>query len=207
MGDLLRVFTVALAAVFILGCAGPEPSGPKKMMADLNQELTVCQKERSALAKETLAAQEQLAALKKEEQSGIKRLQNENLSLSLQVKELNEQMARNQKDAAIATLEKKVAAESKAPAPSTATAKARIKVLSGDGQVSSAKQLSAKVSSLGYKVDMVGKADRSTFRGTTVYYMESVKADALKIGKALNATARPLTWKSEFNIIVVSGKK
>jgi len=215
--SLKIIFTLFLAVVF-LGCSGPQKTTvPPKMMAELNEELGRCQAERKALAREAVSLNEQLDALKKDKPDA-KKLESENLALTLKVKELNEQLEKTKKDAAIAAIERKLDAE-KPPGASTkrsaslnlsqasAKSKARIKVLSGDGQMSSAKQISASLSSMGYRVAKVDKAGRTDFKRTTVYYAPDVKSDAMDIAGRLNAEARALTWKSEFNIIIVSGRQ
>ena len=60
---------------------------------------------------------------------------------------------------------------------------------------------------MGYRVAKVDKAGRSDFKLTTVYYAPDMKSAAMDIAGRLNAEARPLTWKSEFNIIIVSGRQ
>ena len=215
--SLKTIFTLFLAVVF-LGCSGPQKTTvPPQMMAELNDELARCQAERKALAREAVSLNEKLDALKKDNPDA-KKLESENLALTLKVKELNEQLEKTKKDAAIAAIERKLGAEKPAGAgtkssaglntsQASAKSKVRIKVLSGDGQVSSTKQISASLSSMGYRVAKVDKAGRTDFKRTTIYYAPEVKSDAMDIAGRLNAEVKALTWKSEFNILIVSGRQ
>ncbi|MEN6465088.1 MAG: LytR C-terminal domain-containing protein [Syntrophaceae bacterium] len=211
MGTFLKTVLVLVMVVSFLGCASvkKDNSGCQQMLRDVHQDLVQCRGENAALAK----AKDELAVVKKEEQAGIKRLQNENIALSLQVKELQDQLDKSKKDAAIAAVEKKIAAQgvaqspAKASAPAAAKSKNRIKVLYGNGKPASAKKLSAKLSSLGYKVEKTGSAARSNYRHNMVYYAKDAKPAAQKLAKQLKAESKPLTWKSEFNIVVVAGGK
>lgn len=83
----------------------------------------------------------------------------------------------------------------------------KIKVLSGNGKISSAKALSAKLTELGYRVENVGMAPRSDFKTNTVYYAPEYQNEAKHMAAQLGSDAmcRPLTWSSAFHIIVVSG--
>jgi hypothetical protein len=83
----------------------------------------------------------------------------------------------------------------------------RIKVLSGDGKIDSARQMAKRVTAMGYKVENVGMADNSDYPASTIYfapkYNQEAKTLAKKLGK--ETITKPLSWKSVFNIIVVTG--
>jgi len=84
----------------------------------------------------------------------------------------------------------------------------RIKVLTGDGKLASAAQMAEIVTAMGYKVEKVDKAPTADFSRHTVFYAPDSRKDAENITKRLggNAVAKPLSWPSIFNIIVVAGK-
>jgi hypothetical protein len=179
------------------------------MLRDLKEDLAQCQAEKETLARDA-------AVVKKEEQAGIKRLQQENIALTLQVKELQEQLDKSKKDTADVAAKKAPAevetkaSEAKAPKANDVKAsksKTRIKVLWGNGKPASAKKLAAKINSLGYKVEKTGSAARQNYKANMVYYSKDAKPAAQKLARQLKAEARPLTWKSEFNILVVAGGK
>ncbi|MHB8909536.1 MAG: LytR C-terminal domain-containing protein [Syntrophales bacterium] len=86
---------------------------------------------------------------------------------------------------------------------------ATIKVLAGDGDIASARGLAKQLGKMGYRVKLVDRAPRSDFEVTTVYYGADHRAAAETMAKRLGggATARPLTWSSSFDIIVVTGRQ
>ncbi|MHB8771833.1 MAG: LytR C-terminal domain-containing protein [Syntrophales bacterium] len=85
----------------------------------------------------------------------------------------------------------------------------KVKILAGDGNIASAKALSAKLGKMGYRVKSVDKAPRSDFDATVVFYGSEHRAAGEAMAKRLGGgtAARPLTWSSSFDIIVVSGRK
>jgi seryl-tRNA synthetase len=83
----------------------------------------------------------------------------------------------------------------------------RIKVLSGDGKIDSARQMAKRVASMGYKVESVGMADNSDYPASTVYFAPKYNKEAKTLAKKLGkeTITKPLSWKSVFSIIVVTG--
>ncbi len=97
--------------------------------------------------------------------------------------------------------------ESPAPKKTAGLKSLRIKVLSGDGKADSAKKMAKRITSMGYKVEGVGMAQSTDYPANTVYFAPKYKAEAktlaAKLGK--ETIAKPLSWKSVFNLIVVTG--
>lgn len=99
-----------------------------------------------------------------------------------------------------------------APAPKPAERKdedvkpMRLKVLSGNGKMSTAKQMSARLKKLGYKVEVVGMATTPDYATDTIYYKPGFEKQASGIAKKIGGRAitKPLTWSSVFDIIVVA---
>ena len=62
---------------------------------------------------------------------------------------------------------------------------------------------------MGYRVKLTDRAPRSDFEVTTVYYGTDYRASAETMAKRLGggAVAKPLTWSSSFDIIVVTGRQ
>jgi hypothetical protein len=83
----------------------------------------------------------------------------------------------------------------------------RIKVLSGDGKIDSARQMAKRITSMGYKVENVGMADNSDYPASTIYFAPKYNKEAKDLAKKLGkeTITKPLSWKSVFNIIVVTG--
>lgn len=86
--------------------------------------------------------------------------------------------------------------------------KLRIKVLSGDGDLNSAQEMSKRLGEMGYKIELIHYAPRSNFLHTTVYaapeYQNEAKRLVLTLGG--NTVYKPLTWPSIFDLIVVTVK-
>ena len=118
------------------------------------------------------------------------------------------------KDQVSALKDKSTAFEEKAAAQTAvaekgAGAKAlRLKVLSGNGKISSAQAMSKKLKALGYRVEDTGLASRTNYRVHTVYYAAGYKSQAQRIAAQLGSgtVSSPLTWPSVFNVIVVAGR-
>ncbi|NPV04626.1 MAG: hypothetical protein HPY67_07830 [Syntrophaceae bacterium] len=83
----------------------------------------------------------------------------------------------------------------------------RLKVLSGDGKIDSARRMAKRLTALGYKVENVGMAESSDYPANTVYFAEKYKKEARALAGRLgkDTIVKPLTWKSVFNLIVVTG--
>jgi hypothetical protein len=82
----------------------------------------------------------------------------------------------------------------------------RIKVLSGDARLSSARNLALQLQKLGYIVDRIDLAPKS-FPETTVFYAAGLESHGSEMAAQLpGSVKKPLTWKSVYDIIVVSGK-
>ncbi len=84
----------------------------------------------------------------------------------------------------------------------------RLKVLSGNGKISSAQSMSRKLKAFGYRVEDTGLASRTNYRVHTVYYAAGYKGQAQRIAAQLGSgtVTAPLTWPSIFNVIVVAGR-
>lgn len=85
--------------------------------------------------------------------------------------------------------------------------KLRVKVLSGNGKMSSARAMSEKLKKLGYEIENTGLAPRSNFDVVTLYFAPDYKSEAQHVATQLGggAIAKPLTWPSGFHVIVVTG--
>lgn len=83
----------------------------------------------------------------------------------------------------------------------------KIKVLAGDGDIASARSLAKRLSKRGYRVTRVDQAPRSDFKVNTIFFGTKYKTAAAALAKQLGkgAIAKPLSWPSIFNIIIVTG--
>ncbi len=84
---------------------------------------------------------------------------------------------------------------------------AKIKVLAGDGNIASARNLSKQLGKMGYPVKLLDKAKRSDYKVNTIYFGPGYQTTAATLAKKLGngAVSKPLTWQSACNIIVVTG--
>ena len=86
--------------------------------------------------------------------------------------------------------------------------KLEIKVLSGDGDLNSAKEMANKLTMLGYKVRLIHHAPRSTFLRNTVFFAPEFENEGKRLVSELgnNTRLKPLTWHSIFDLVVVTGR-
>jgi hypothetical protein len=146
----------------------------------------------------------------------------DDLSLQMKLFEEEEQRATAAKETGSAQVKKGALTEDKSVAAPKQIARKEpaetqsprqknltIKVLSGDGDIASAKNLSNRLGKMGYRVKLIDKAPRSDFNGTVVYYGNEHRASAETMAKRLGGgtATRPLTWSSAFDIIVVTGRR
>ena len=86
--------------------------------------------------------------------------------------------------------------------------KLRVKVLCGDGDLSSGKEMAKKLKNMGYQIELFGYAPRSNFFRNTVFFAPKFENEAKRLVLSLggNAITKPVTWSSIFDLIVVTGK-
>ena len=84
--------------------------------------------------------------------------------------------------------------------------KLKIKVLTGDGNLNSAKEMAKRLRGLGYNIKLIDRAPRSNFTTSTVYYAPDAKNEAERLMSSLdgNLILKPISWSSIFDIIVVA---
>jgi FtsZ-binding cell division protein ZapB len=84
----------------------------------------------------------------------------------------------------------------------------KIKVLSGDGNLSSAQEMAKKLRSMGYSIKVIDLAPQSNFSRDTVYFTSRSHQQAKLLLSRLgsNAILKSLTWPSAFDLIIVTGK-
>lgn len=87
--------------------------------------------------------------------------------------------------------------------------KIKIKILSGDGKLNSAKNLAKTLQSLGYSINRVALAPSTKYSKTFVYYAKDYKREGMELTEHIgkDSQLRPLSWKSIFDIIIVTKNK
>ena len=73
--------------------------------------------------------------------------------------------------------------------------KLRVKVLCGDGDLSSAKEMAKKLKNMGYQIELFGYAPRSNFFRNTVFFAPKFENEAKRLVLSLggNAITKPVT--------------
>jgi chromosome segregation ATPase len=201
----LMVFVMALSGCMVTKSAyvqkEEEANTLAKTVSDLeqkNKELTArnekLQAESGALNKQ-LAAKDDLLQKKSEE---IARQDAKQAAMVNEVERMKGQQAKS-READIK--------ESPAAGKSAGLKSIRMKVLSGEGKIDSAKRMAKRLTAMGYKVESVAMAENADYPANTIYFTEKYKKEAKTLASKLgkNTIVKPLTWKSVFSIIVVTG--
>jgi septal ring factor EnvC (AmiA/AmiB activator) len=201
----LMVFVMALSGCMVTKSAyvqkEEEANALTKTVSDLdqkNKELTArsekLQAENSDLKKQ-LAAKDDLLQKRSED---IARQDAKQAAMVNEVDRMKAQQAKS-READIK--------ESPAAGKSAGLKSIRMKVLSGDGKIDSAKRMAKRLTAMGYKVETVGMAESTDYPANTVYFTAKYKKEAKTLASRLgkDTIVKPLTWKSVFSIIVVTG--
>lgn len=201
----LMVFVMALSGCMVTKSAyvqkEEEANTLAKTVSDLdqkNKELTArnekLQAESGDLNKQ-LAAKDDLLQKKSED---IARQDAKQAAMVNEVERMKAQQAKS----GVANIK-----ESPAAGKSAGLKSIRMKVLSGEGKIDSAKRMAKRLTAMGYKVESVAMAENADYPANTVYFTEKYKKEAKTLASRLgkNTIVKPLTWKSVFNIIVVTG--
>ena len=95
------------------------------------------------------------------------------------------------------------------PMPPVTTTKSSmtVKVLTGTGDIRSAKMLAQTLRTSGYYVAVVDYSASDIFQNT-VFYASGYRNEALNLSRLMgkNTIVKPLTWDSIFSLIVVKGQ-
>ncbi len=134
----------------------------------------------------------------------MKRLREEKERVSERNRELKEKLAELQQSL-------KAASSSKEPASvkeEKDIGDLKIKVLSGDGNLNSAKVTAKRLEREGYKIKLIDYAPRSNFSKNVVYFKPKYEREARNLLSFLDVDTitKPLSWASMYHIIVVTGR-
>jgi myosin heavy subunit len=164
-------------------------------VAELDRRNKELQAENSELKKQ-VAAKDDLLQKKSED---IARQDAKQADMVNEMDRMKAQLAKSRE----AAVEERPAAKK----PERLNTSIRIKVLSGDGKIDSAKKMAKRIHSLGYKVETVGMSEHTDYPANTVYFAPTHKAQAKSLASKLGkeTITKPLSWKSVFNLIVVTG--
>ncbi len=126
------------------------------------------------------------------------------------LKEDNQRITEENENFKKKSADTQVKAKTSAPASQKAAkgiGSLKIKVLSGDGNFNSAKEMAKKLRKSGYTIQLVDQAHRSDFKKTTIYFAPKFKYEAKRLMSKLggNPALKSLSWPSKFNLIIVTG--
>jgi hypothetical protein len=202
---ILCIITLAFCLA-TSGCAGLDLSGKntteelqrsKASIAQLNDQIASVNKELTLLKAEVQKMKEEEAArketsMKEKEASVAETVKKE------QVKEVD----MLKRDEIKKSSDEKQALEGKG----TSLKNLKVKVLSGNGKLPTARQMSKRLITMGYSVADIGTAARTDYTVNTIYFAPDYKAEAQRLAAQLGGKtiAKPLTWSSVFHIIVVA---
>lgn len=84
----------------------------------------------------------------------------------------------------------------------------KIKVLSGDGNLDSAREMAKKLRKIGYMIKTIHSSQRK-FSRNTIFFAPEFQNEARSLAPSLGGTPvlKPLTWSTIFDLIVVTGIK
>ncbi|MEE8299670.1 MAG: hypothetical protein V3R28_00015 [Desulfatiglandales bacterium] len=218
----LIILILHLGFVF-QGCAlleylGGSPKGEVERFKMTEEEMW---NEMERLETENVDLQSQINALREENQRIRDEKEKEMAGMKDENEALNEQINMLKEESQRASDENQVLAnkltdlqeESKAISSESDElkrdiGKLKIKVLSGDGNLNSAKAMAKRLMKMGYKIGAILYAPRSDFSQDTVYFAPKFQEDAKRLLPSLgsNAISKPLTWPSIFDLIIVTGK-
>ncbi|HUH66684.1 MAG TPA: LytR C-terminal domain-containing protein [Syntrophales bacterium] len=191
------VFTLILCLV-TAGCAAlnyPDKNAEdlqrsKASIAQLNEQVASLNKEITLLKSEVQKMKDAEAAPVSEEKGTV--------SEKEKVKEVDI----SKKDEVKKPAEESPAAEAKV----TSIKDLKVKVLSGNGKLATARQFSKKLIAMGYRVEDIGNASRADYKANTIYFASNFKKEAQSLAARLGdkTVVKPLTWSSVYHIIVVA---
>jgi hypothetical protein len=166
-------------------------------MAAVNKELTLLKSEVQKM-KEAEAAMNDSSVAGEENTSEEKEAAVSETGKKEQVKEVDISKRDEMKKSA----DEKQAVEGK----ETSLKDLKVKVLSGNGKLPTARQMSKRLIAMGYRVEDIGTATRTDYTVNTIYFASDYKTEAQRLAARLggNTIAKPLTWSSVFHIIVVA---
>ena len=195
------------------GCAGLDISGrntteelqrSKASIAQLNEQIASMNKELTLLKSEVQKIKEAEAATKDSAVAGETGTSKEKEAAVSETgkKDQVKEVDISKRDEIKKSADEKQAVEGK----ETSLKNLKVKVLSGNGKLPTARQMSKKLIGMGYRVADIGTASRTDYTVNTIYFASDYKEEAQRLAARLGGKtiAKPLTWSSVYHIIVVA---
>jgi len=201
------------ALEYVDGSSNDEIEKFKMSEDEMWKELKKARNENAQLKDQVTALQEQNQRIRDENRLKIGLMTGQTESLDEQIVTLKEENQRLT-DENQALLQKAASRQEEYGAPASkpydleCLQGLNIKVLSGDGDLSSATEMAKMLRGKGCAIKSVQHAPRSNFLHTTVYSTPECQEKARRIVSFLGSDTiyKQLTWRSVFDIIVVTGK-
>ena len=215
---MIRVYIIILIfqlGVIFQGCAAlkcldgslkKEVEALEMSKGQLSNEVESFKAENSDLQKQIDALQEENQRIKDEHGNKIAKLSDENQVLNEQISTLREEKKRIGGENQI--LKEKLTTFSLQNELKRDRETLKIKVLSGDGNLYSAKEMREKLKSMGFQIEFIDYASSPNYPQNTVYFKPKLQNEAKQLASHLggNTISKPLSWSSIFDLIVVTGR-
>jgi hypothetical protein len=176
----------------------------KASIAQLNEQMAAVNKELTLLKSEVQKMKEAEAAMNDSSVAGEENTSEEKEAAVSETgkKEQVKEVDISKRDEMKKSADEKQAVEGK----ETSLKDLKVKVLSGNGKLPTARQMSKRLIAMGYRVEDIGTATRTDYTVNTIYFASDYKTEAQRLAARLggNTIAKPLTWSSVFHIIVVA---
>jgi len=208
----LCIFTLVFCLA-ISGCAALDFSGrntteelqrSKASIAQLNEQMASVNKDLTLLKSQVQKMKEAEAATKDSSVAGETGVPKEKEAAVSEAgkKEQVKEVDISKRDEMKESADEKQSVEGK----ETSLKNLKIKVLSGNGKLPTARQMSKKLIEMGYRVGDIGTANRADYAVNTIYFASDYKTEAQRLAARLGGKtiAKPLTWSSVYHIIVVA---
>lgn len=208
----LCIFTLVFCLA-ISGCAALDFSGrntteelqrSKASIAQLNEQMASVNKDLTLLKSRVQKMKEAETATKDSSVAGETGTPKEKEAAVSETgkKEQVKEVDISKRDEMKKSADEKQAVEGK----ETSIKSLKIKVLSGNGKLPTARQMSKKLIEMGYRVGDIGTATRADYAVNTIYFASDYKTEAQRLAARLGGKtiAKPLTWSSVYHIIVVA---
>ena len=175
--------------------------------ANLKDQINLLSEENNTIRLETASKLGKMSDENKLLQSQLKKLKEENQKISKENKTLYKNIADLRLNYKIFPSEVSSPQDTLGE-PEKDIRRFKIKVLSGDGDYTSAKKMEKRLKDMGYEIQLIDKSPRSNFVRNTVYFAPKFQNEAKQLASRLgsNTVFKPLTWSSIFDLIVVTGK-
>lgn len=160
------------------------------------------------LMAENMNLRQQLTYMKKVSSESLEACEQQLETATQELEALREEARAAREPAAAVTPELSRSAGRIPTSQSKGSKEVKIKILSGDGNLDSARNLKEKLEEMAFRVDAVGLAPRSDFKWTTLYVRAGHESQGKNLASRLGENTRilPLTWSSIFDVIIVTGR-